>query len=208
MSRPDPEPTWASQPWTTPVASDGWRYSASQVAGSLLDHRRRLPLSSSVSLKKRAYFAARCSGVSSSGRSCSRTRLCVLPLTTLETVSRRKPDARAISDTRYPAAWYFRILITVACATAGQNAPPSRTSAIVPSFAQLPSPGLAASAFVVPAVFRSAHQRLQVTVGPLGHEDFMRESTGSDVFQPVAPRYPQRHNVAVRPAGAAARGHG
>ena len=99
MSRPDPEPTQASQSWTPPVASDGWRYSASQWRGPLLDHRRRLPLRSSASLRTRAYFAARCSGVWSSGRSCSRTRLCVLPLTTLETVSRRKPDARAISRT-------------------------------------------------------------------------------------------------------------
>ena len=34
----------------------------------------------------------------------------------------------------------------------------------------------------------------------MGHEDLTRESTESDVF-PASPRYPQRRNAAVRPAG-------
>ena len=67
--------------------------------GLMLDHRRRLPLSSSAFLRARSYFAARCSGVWSSRRSCSRTRLCVLPLTTLETVSRRRRMRRRPEST-------------------------------------------------------------------------------------------------------------
>ena len=62
--------------------------------GLMLDHRRRLPLSSSAFPRARSYFAARCSGVSSFGRLCSRTRLCVLPLTTLDPHATRR---RAIS---------------------------------------------------------------------------------------------------------------
>ena len=41
----------------------------------------------------------------------------------------------------------------------------------------------------------------------MGHEDLTRESTESDVF-PASPRYPQRRNAAVRPAGVRASGPG
>ena len=42
---------------------------------------------------------------------------------------------------------------------------------------------------------------------PRGYEDFTRESTGSDVFSQSAPHgYPNTIIVAVRPAGAAAKG--
>ena len=75
-------------------AFDSWQYSAAQVAGSC-------SIIGDVSLQARVpsqgrgpRFAARCSGVSSFGRLCSRTRLCVLPLTTLDPHATRR---RAIS---------------------------------------------------------------------------------------------------------------